>query len=79
VVAPANGSVLYETTATPTVQIGGIPATVLFSGIAPGTAGEYQVDLQVPTGVPAGDAVPITISMPGSTTGTATIAIVESR
>lgn len=75
VVAPANGSTLYETTATPTVQIGGTPVPVLFSGIAPGTAGEYQIDFQVPTGVTEGDSVPITVSMPGSTTGTATLAI----
>jgi uncharacterized protein (TIGR03437 family) len=75
VVAPADGSTLYETTATPTVQVGGVPATVLFSGIAPGTAGEYQVDFQVPTGVTEGDAVPLTVSMPGSTTGSATLAV----
>jgi uncharacterized protein (TIGR03437 family) len=75
VAAPSDGSVLYETTATPTVQIGGVSATVLFSGIAPGFAGLYQVDFQVPTGVTEGDAVPLTISMPGATTGTATLAV----
>ena len=75
VVAPVDGSTLYETIATPTVQIGGVAATPLFSGIAPGTAGEYQVDFQVPTGVPEGDAVPITVSMPGSNTATATLAV----
>ncbi|HEX5229162.1 MAG TPA: IPT/TIG domain-containing protein [Bryobacteraceae bacterium] len=73
--APASGSTLYETTAAPTVEIGGISAKPLFSGIAPGFAGLYQVDFQVPTGVPEGDSVPITISMPGSTTAQATIAI----
>jgi uncharacterized protein (TIGR03437 family) len=75
VVAPADGSVLYKTVATPTVQVGGVATTVLFSGIAPGTAGEYQIDFQVPTGVTEGDAVPLTVSMPGSTTGTATLAV----
>jgi uncharacterized protein (TIGR03437 family) len=74
-VAPADGSTLYETIATPIVKIGGVPAKVLFSGIAPGTAGEYQVNFQVPAGVPEGDAVPVTISMPGSSTGTATLSI----
>ena len=73
--APSSGSPLYETTATPTVQIGGTPVTVLFSGIAPGFAGLYQIDFQVPMGVMEGDSVPITVSMPGSTTGTASIAI----
>ncbi len=75
VVAPVSGSPLYETTATPTVQVGGIAATVLFSGVAPGTAGEYQIDFQVPSGVTEGDAVPLTVSMPGSNTATATLAV----
>lgn len=79
VVAPANGSTLYETVATPVVTLGGAPVTVLFSGIAPGTAGEYQLDFQVPSGVANGDAVPLTVAMPGSsTTATATLAI-QSR
>jgi len=75
VIAPVSGSPLYETIATPTVQLGGVAVTPLFSGIAPGTAGEYQIDFQVPTGLPEGDAVPLTVAMPGSTTGTATLAI----
>jgi len=75
VVAPVSGSPLYETTAAPTVQVGGVAATVLFSGVAPGTAGEYQIDFQVPTGVTEGDAVPLTVSMPGSNTATATLAV----
>ena len=74
-VAPASGNPIYETLTKPTVTIGGLAAPVLFSGIAPGTAGEYQIDFQVPTGVPEGDAVPLTVSMPGSTTGAATLAI----
>lgn len=73
--APSSGSPLYETTATPTIQIGGVSATPLFSGIAPGFAGLYQIDFQVPMGVTEGDSVPITVSMPGSTTGSATMAI----
>jgi uncharacterized protein (TIGR03437 family) len=73
--APSDGSTLYETTATPTIQIGGVSATPLFSGIAPGFAGLYQIDFQVPMGVTEGDSVPITLAMPGSTTGSATMAI----
>ena len=75
VVAPADGSLLYETIATPTVQLGGMPVTVLFSGITPGTSGEYQIDFTVPTGVTEGDSVPLTVSMPGSSTATATMAV----
>jgi uncharacterized protein (TIGR03437 family) len=75
VIAPVDGSTLYETIARPVVKVGGIAATVEFSGIAPGTAGEYQVNFQVPQGVTQGDAVPLTITMPGSSTATATLSI----
>jgi len=74
-VAPANGSLLYQTTAMPMVTIGGLNAPVLFSGIAPGYAGLYQVDVQIPAGVAAGSDVAVQISMPGSVTDSATIAV----
>jgi len=45
---------LSKTTVSPTVAVGGMAATVLFSGLAPGLAG-YQIDLTVPTGLTAGD------------------------
>jgi uncharacterized protein (TIGR03437 family) len=35
----------------PTVTIGGINATPLFSGLVSGYAGEYRIDVQVPFGV----------------------------
>ena len=56
---------LSETTVTPTVTIAGIPASnVPFSGLAPSFFGLYQVNVQVPTGVPSGDAI-LSLSMPG--------------
>jgi uncharacterized protein (TIGR03437 family) len=73
-VAPADGSVLYETVATPTVTIGGLPVKVLFSGLTPGFAGLYQVDIQAPDGV-TGDDVPIAVSISGSPTDTRTVSI----
>jgi uncharacterized protein (TIGR03437 family) len=75
---PADGSVLYETVATPTVLIGGVPVKLTYSGLTPGDAGLYQLVFQVPTGVPEGNAVPLTVTMPGSNTGAATLAI-QSR
>ena len=73
-IPPVDGSVLYKTVQTPAVTVGGFPAMVVFSGIAPGFPGEYQIDFQVPGGV-SGDDVPITVSIAGSPTDTRTIAI----
>jgi uncharacterized protein (TIGR03437 family) len=73
--APADGSVLHRSVATPVVTIGGVPATVLFAGLAPGFAGLYQVDVAVPKGVAAGDDVPVVITMPAGDRDTATIAV----
>jgi uncharacterized protein (TIGR03437 family) len=73
-VAPPDGHPLYRTVATPAVTIGGQAAPVLFSGLVPGTAGLYQVNVQIPAGVAAGDDVPLQMSSLGAT-DTATIAI----
>jgi uncharacterized protein (TIGR03437 family) len=73
--APADGSVIYQTVQQPRVAIGGIDAVVAFSGIPPGYAGLDQIDVTVPSAAPAGDDVPIVISMPDSAADSATIAI----
>ena len=73
-VPPADGSVLYETVATPTLTVGGFPVKPVFSGMAPGFAGLYQIDFQVPTGV-TGDDVPVALSISGSPTDTRTMSI----
>ena len=77
---PATGSPglsdpLSWTVATPNVTIGGAAATVLFSGLAPGAVGEYQLDVVVPAGASKGDAVPVAIQIVGFTSNTVTIAI----
>jgi uncharacterized protein (TIGR03437 family) len=74
VAPPADGSVLYQTPTLPTVTIGGIAAKVLFSGLAPGFPGLYQVDVQVPNGVTNGDDIPVVITI-GTASDTATISI----
>jgi uncharacterized protein (TIGR03437 family) len=45
---------LYPLTAKPTVTIGGVPATVVFAGLAPNFAQVYQFNVTVPN-VPDGD------------------------
>jgi uncharacterized protein (TIGR03437 family) len=73
--APADGSVLHRAVATPQVTIGGVPADVLFAGMAPGFAGLYQLDVAVPKGVAPSDDVPVVIVMPAGDRDTATIAV----
>lgn len=71
--APGNPPAV--TLLTPTVTIGGRPATVQFSGLAPGFVGLNQVNVQIPAGVAPGDAVPVVLSIGGATSNTATVAI----
>jgi len=73
-VAPASGQPLYQTVLTPLVTVAGIPAEVLYSGLAPGFAGLYQINFRVPA-APAGDEVHIRVSTPDGLFDTATIAI----
>ena len=70
---PSNGSVLYKTVETPTVTVGGVSASVVYSGLAPGYPGLYQVDFQAPNGV-AGDDLPVVLSI-GGKSDSRTIAI----
>jgi uncharacterized protein (TIGR03437 family) len=72
---PASSNPLSKTTITPEVTIGGVLATVSFSGLAPGFVGEYQVDVQIPEGLSGGGAVPVVLSINGVQSNTVTIAI----
>jgi uncharacterized protein (TIGR03437 family) len=73
-VAPADGSVVYKTVATPALKIGGLDAPVLFSGIAPGTAAEYQINTTIPPGVTPSDDVAVVLTI-GNSSDTVTIAV----
>ncbi|HTS46821.1 MAG TPA: hypothetical protein VMH05_02690 [Bryobacteraceae bacterium] len=72
--APSSGNPLYVTLVTPTVMIGAEQAPLLFSGVAPGDNGLYQVDVQIPSDVTPGDDVPLVIVM-GQASDSTTIAI----
>jgi uncharacterized protein (TIGR03437 family) len=55
-----------STTTLPVVTIGGQTAALQFSGLAPGSAGLYQVNVTVPANIDAGNQ-PIAISIGGVT------------
>jgi uncharacterized protein (TIGR03437 family) len=74
-VAPANGSTLYMTLAQPVVTVGGVAAPVQFAGMAPGFAGLYQINFQIPRSAPVGDDVAVVVSVPGQGNDSATISI----
>jgi uncharacterized protein (TIGR03437 family) len=81
---PAPGSAspvdpLARTLTTPEVTVGGVPATVIFSGLAPGYAGLYQINAQVPDGAPTGPEVPIVLTIGGVRSNSATIAVDPAR
>ena len=73
--AAAPNSPYSVTSTTPTVTIGGAPATVLFSGLAPGFVGGYQVNALVPAGASRGTAVPVVLSIGGAQSNTVTMAV----
>jgi uncharacterized protein (TIGR03437 family) len=59
------------------VQIGGVQATVLFSGLTPGYVGLYQVNAQVPAGASAGNSVPVAVTTGGASSNTVTLAVAQ--
>jgi len=60
----ATPSTISNTQSQPTVTIGGQPATILFSGLTPGSVGLYQVNVTVPSNIGTGNQ-PITLSIGG--------------
>ena len=71
----ASLTTLSYTDQTVTVMIGGQPVQVLFSGLAPGYAGLYQVNVLMPSGITAGSSVPVMITVAGISSSTVTIPV----
>jgi uncharacterized protein (TIGR03437 family) len=59
----------------PQVTIGGTAATVAFAGVVPGTAGVYQVNVQVPSGAANGD-LPLIVQV-GTASSASTLLTVQ--
>lgn len=75
VIAPTNGVPLYATSFMPTATIGGVPAAIQFSGLAPGFVGLWQLNIVIPQNAPTGNAVPLLVSIGGRVSNLATVAI----
>jgi uncharacterized protein (TIGR03437 family) len=65
---------LPTTRATPTVTVGGRPAAVQFSGLAPYIVGLYQLNITVPADAPTG-LQPVVITAGGVTSKPATLPV----
>lgn len=77
---PANGvnsiDKLRKTANPLTVTVGGIAAHVDFAGLSPQFTGVYQVNITIPSGITAGGAVPLKLSIGGvDSADPATIAV----
>jgi uncharacterized protein (TIGR03437 family) len=70
---PTGGNPLYVTVADPNVTIGGVNATVTFSG--PVFVGLWQINVVIPTNAPTGGNVPMVITSGGQTSNITTIAL----
>jgi uncharacterized protein (TIGR03437 family) len=73
--APASGNPLVLTKVQPSVTIGGKNTTVLFSGLAPGFVGLWQINAVVPADVTPGTAVSLVVTAAGVPSNTVTIAV----
>lgn len=62
--AAAPSDPLAQTQNAPTITLNSEPVSFLFSGLTPGLAGLYQIDLQVPSDAPDGDLT-LVINQPG--------------
>jgi uncharacterized protein (TIGR03437 family) len=75
--APAAGGQFWNTALQPTVMIGGVKATPVYSILSPQFVSEYQIGVVPGAGTPTGNAVPIQITIGTVTTSDqVTIAVV---
>ena len=70
----AGASPLSRTIDPLSVTVGGQPASVFFSGLAPGFTGLYQVNITEPSGVATSDETDVVLEISGQTSPAVTIA-----
>jgi uncharacterized protein (TIGR03437 family) len=73
---PAPGNPLATALAPPAVTLGNVTLPVLYAGLAPGEVGVYQINVVVPSSVPQGLSVPLTITQ-GNSINTFNLRVVQ--
>ncbi|MDP8981073.1 MAG: hypothetical protein M3O35_10825 [Acidobacteriota bacterium] len=76
--SPSPSNPLAFTVQTPVITLANVPivpSDIPFSGLAPGFVGLYQINFKIPDTAPSGNAVPISLTIGGVASNTATIAI----
>jgi uncharacterized protein (TIGR03437 family) len=71
----ASTAPLSTTPSNPTVTVGGVSAQVLFSGLAPGFVGLWQINAEVPATAPTGGSVSLRVTMGDMVSDGVTIAV----
>jgi uncharacterized protein (TIGR03437 family) len=67
--------VLSRTTQKIGVTVGGVPALIRFSGLAPGFSGLYQINFDVPKTAPLGNQVEVQVMAPLYASNIAKVAV----
>jgi uncharacterized protein (TIGR03437 family) len=75
----AAGAAEQKTIVTPVVTIGGRPAVVRYSGLAPTFVGLYQINAEIPAGTPEGCYLPVTVAFGTNVSNTVTIGVTSNR
>ncbi len=73
---PASTTILSRTADLPNVEIGGVAGEVKFAGLTPGFIGLYQINVLLPSYVPLGAEVPLTVTM-GANSASVNVRIVN--
>jgi hypothetical protein len=64
--AASPGSPPAQAVNLPTVTVGGAAVSVQFAGLTPGSVGLVQINIQLPSTLPAGSSLPLLVIFPGA-------------
>ena len=73
---PAPSSPLAVALTAPTVSLGGVQIPVSYYGLTPGEVGVYQINAKIPSNIPTGLSIPLTITQ-GSTATSLGVRVVD--